>query len=582
MQRITNFSSISPVIMGIPIHKLKKFRVLFKAWQGKKTFDMFKLIDDCKDDNNLHIIFTDNYIIQGKQLVSRIHEYKTIQNIPISLNCKAERPNGKTNGKSNMQECGAKHYLDVKNIIEATNRNIVIAPTNTTKTLSLSENLNSLIRARNESDFPNFDGVYIWIDEIDKNVKFFKNEINQINSMEVVKNIYGLTATGLETLFYVFEEDVINLVKPSELLEEYEGFKNHDINIIENDEDSQYDDYDCQYFDTILKHTSGTIIQPGSKVFAPSLPYIENHENLKNLALQLGFDYVVVINGKNKAAFSQNCDDCWIEDSESVIPIPLDEKNKSLDAALASMAASLDWDNKAVLITGHFCVTRGITIQYRPREESPGLPQFLFTHAIVPLCKKIKKTTSEKSKIDQYRLWNDFSQLAARANGSYGDIRTKPLKFYTNEHGKSVLLGLENINNTIGYNKETITKYEFHQMLDENIQISSKQGNNKICIHDTAFKSKEEVNMFLKEKKLGAIRSCFHEIDGYVITSRLISRKIMKPGNRLLKSEYVNKPKGLNISGETKKGQKYMVYPVYETIDSLPEDVLYYIHYLKD
>ena len=450
---------------SLPIHKLSKFGVLYKAWQGGKTFDMFEWLKNYTNDNNLHIIFTDNYIIQGSQLVSRIHGNKTIETIPIPLNCKATSPSLKNGG--NWSTCGAKNYLDVKNIIEETNRNIVIAPTNMTKTHRLSEHLRKLIRGRSSSDFPDFEGVFIWIDEIDKNVKFFKKEMALLNSMECTKLIYGMTATGMQNLFKEFDEEIINLFEPSELQKQYEGFKNHDIIVCENN-DTNDGEIDCQFFRTVLDQDS-SIVRPGSKIFAPSLPFIENHNALKELALSVGIDYVVVINGKNKAAFNQDAEN-WVENLETVIPIQLEETGGILDAAMSKMAKQLDWDNKSVLITGHFCVTRGITIQYKPRvEEFPDLDPFLFTHAIVPLTKKIKNTQSEKSQIAQQKFWDDFSQMAARANGNYGDLRTTPMKFYTNEDGKKILLGLEKINNTLAYERKTICKSEFHEMLEENM-----------------------------------------------------------------------------------------------------------------
>jgi hypothetical protein len=46
--------------------------------------------------------------------------------------------------------------------------------------------------------------------------------------------------------------------------------------------------------------------------------------------------------------------------------------------------------------------------------------------------------------------------------------------------------------------------------------------------------------------------------------------------------EFFNKIKlGMNISAKEDSGQQYMVYPVYPTMESGPDDFKYYVRYLK-
>jgi hypothetical protein len=51
--------------------------------------------------------------------------------------------------------------------------------------------------------------------------------------------------------------------------------------------------------------------------------------------------------------------------------------------------------------------------------------------------------------------------------------------------------------------------------------------------------------------------------------------------NRLTKEFYNNIKLGMNISANKDSGQPYMVYPVYETMESNASDFKYYVRYLR-
>ena len=501
---------------SIPIHKLTKFSVIYKPWQSGKTFEMFEIVNEVKDPSYLHVIFTDNYIIQGDQLNYRFYNEERFQNMtPVLLNSKV--PSTPRSRNAELQTCGARTYLDVQQIMSNTNRNVVITPTNLTKTRNVSAYLSDIVAVRRalERSTP-FDKVFVWIDEIDKNVKFFKTEMLKLNSMSIVDKIYGLTATGLEQLFAAFGEAQINLSHPSPVLAEYVGFHKHDFHITELTK-TDTDSPDCEYLTEVVK-SNPVITRPGSKVFAPALPNITNHEQLRDTAFDLGFDVVVVINGRQKAAAGQDVA-AWVESRTSVLPLPLDETQGVLDAAIAKMAHEHDWESKSVLVTGHYCITRGITIQYGPRDEFP-YPSFLFTHAIVPLLTSVRKARSDKSRLAQLKDWADFSQMAARVNGNYGGIRAAPVKYYTNHHGQQIMLGLENINMKIAFEYPQISWDKYCDIVENEIVQKVQSSTNtkqKQEIKYRIFKTADEARQF--NKKLG--HRCYIRKpgpDGFIIT----------------------------------------------------------------
>ena len=102
--------------------------------------------------------------------------------------------------------------------------------------------------------------------------------------------------------------------------------------------------------------------------------------------------------------------------------------------------------------------------------------------------------------------------------------------------------------------------------------------------HATPFKTIVEVKDFLKETLNKSVNpTAFHEIDGYVLSTRLNSyynknKEELVAEDRLTIDKYNNISLGLNLS-KTGNGQNYMVYPVYPNITS--NELSYYVRYLK-
>jgi len=141
------------------------------------------------------------------------------------------------------------------------------------------------------------------------------------------------------------------------------------------------------------------------------------------------------------------------------------------------------------------------------------------------------------------------------------------------------------------------TPYNSRQIrVDENLNISVRSSfhgdsqrifTHPVICHLEFFRTINEVNMFLSEK-LGKninIRP-FRIIDQYQLSSRLTTfyggRHVseLTKDDRLTYEKYSSIGERTNLSS-TGVGQQYMVYPVYDNLESSPLEVKYYIRYLN-
>jgi hypothetical protein len=119
---------------------------------------------------------------------------------------------------------------------------------------------------------------------------------------------------------------------------------------------------------------------------------------------------------------------------------------------------------------------------------------------------------------------------------------------------------------------------------DTNISITNGKNNER-----DYFNSVDEIGEFLRSKGFSNIRDV-NEYDkgpnGYVFPRR--NPEHNSEDKRLIRSVYeekfVKNGGGSNINRKWKTGglgQPYMIWPVYENMDTPPEEVKYYLHYLK-
>jgi len=110
---------------------------------------------------------------------------------------------------------------------------------------------------------------------------------------------------------------------------------------------------------------------------------------------------------------------------------------------------------------------------------------------------------------------------------------------------------------------------------------------NRITLHPETFTTLDTVKEFLKKVlKRNVLIQPFHTIQGYQLTTRIKTyygkdKDALVAEDRLTEEKFKRDDfnKKVNISS-TDKGQKYMIFPVYPTMVSLPNEVKYYVSYL--
>jgi hypothetical protein len=104
---------------------------------------------------------------------------------------------------------------------------------------------------------------------------------------------------------------------------------------------------------------------------------------------------------------------------------------------------------------------------------------------------------------------------------------------------------------------------------------------------NNGFQTLTELKEFLKRSLNRTVRlHDFHDVVGYKFSSRLTNyygkiKDQLTVEDRLTYSDYKVSMAGTNVASEGKKGQHYMVYPVYPNKESGPNTVRYYYSILK-
>jgi len=156
-----------------------------------------------------------------------------------------------------------------------------------------------------------------------------------------------------------------------------------------------------------------------------------------------------------------------------------------------------------------------------------------------------------------YEKLNNYS--SHDINVIQGKVRTqKTLNHHSN------ILGIEPVKTA---NKEM---YEFPEWTEQN-----------------GFASISDIKAFLKEKLKKNVKvNEFYDIEGFKLSTRLTNYYNKTKGqltcnDRLIYADYKKTMAGTNIAAFDKKGQNYMIYPVYANMESPRELVRYYYSILK-
>jgi hypothetical protein len=433
---------------------MTKLRLLVKPTQSGKSFIMLKKISKIlkKNKDTVHIIFCDNQLIQTEQINNRVNNDDKLKDISLIFS-----------SKSKIKYSELSHFIIDKKI------KIIITCSNKKRVDDIDNllNVDSLINKK----------IFIWIDEIDKNIKLFENNINlEWNNITIVKKIHLITATP---------SDIENKIK----------FKNVNLDKTYNEEDyhslndSKFiivDNYENEietYIENIMKQHSN-LIDKGQVWFIPGELNISSHEKIKDILISLEFT-VIIINSNGKQIYT--------DDKEYELPDDDDE----LANSLGNYYKKYKLHEKKVAITGNICISRGITINSE---------NMLISHAIFPT-----KINNESTSY----------QLAGRICGNIKKFKNyKKPTIFCSSHFRDTIIKMENIakkfaknttNNTTDYttdeyiidedstDEETTVKNTAKNTTDETVKNTAKKTANKTANKTTKKTAKKTTNNTAKK-----------------------------------------------------------------------------------
>ena len=316
-----------------------------KPEQSGKTFLMLRFMADMMKYYDktgfeiINIIFTDNSLLQAKQMTKRVGDF--LIDIEGRTYCEFS---SKSNTRTKESVCGAIIMHQLREII---------CCTNSTRIEDIISLIDSLRKPPNRFKFN------VFLDEADKFIRYvemFREKYNDDREYtETDINFICLTATP-DPLFKKYRHiNVLGIENTTS--EHYRGYDECIIKIVDCTSSSNRA---IVFVQEVLKREDiRRDIIPGKIFYIPADPKIVSHEDVCSLLVE---DYnfaVFVVNGNGiRLSFpGQNI---------------LDSKNDELSIQISKMCEQYKIRERfPIAITGNICISRGISIMMKPSEEYP-------------------------------------------------------------------------------------------------------------------------------------------------------------------------------------------------------------------
>jgi len=514
------------------------FQLICKPEQSGKTFIMIqKIIKDLTEPipgkEIVNFILCDNNLLLTKQTSVRVEndlkEYINDGQTYIELSS-----HERTEYHDTASVFQAILVKRVKNVICCTNGKRM-------------DDIYHLINDINTNPFT--DGKFhfnVWLDEADKFIKFIDNTLRPIVDRHINVNVKLITATP-QSLFQKYQYiDVLPIENTTSEL--YHGWEDNHIRRIEKEGSV------VEFAEHVLSVVSPGEVKPGTKWFIPGVSKKRSHEAIKNICITKGMA-VICVNGNGIVITLPQTREVFIY-----------KKDDEFNNKIIKLYQKHNLDRFPVVITGYICIGRGITINSN---------EFMLDYAI----------------LSHYSDKNEASQLAGRMKGNMKGFANykKPIVFTTEEFNDIAIEWEKKSKNLaeLAFQKEqngestVIDKTEFKTCDKPYVYI----------IHPILFATFEKAKEFLvtKEREMNCKvrstkKSVIHICEGYYINS-----KLLKPGQTiddLTKDDRITIDKAKSITASrsissTDKGSRYLILPVYDNDNSLPDKVKYEVRYIK-
>lgn len=498
---------------------------IIKPEQSGKTFAMIQLIAACRMAVNF--IFCDNSHLLTTQTTTRVGNEITTNTIEFSS--RKKKSDFDKVAKSDMEVVGYIMGADkIKNVICCTNGKRIKDITNILRILPPDTKIN------------------LWLDEADKFLPKPTDTFIQLTKDYSNVRCYFMTATPKKIIHKYPEIPTLPLENTT--LPNYHGWFDNKIVLVENEERGGTIGYIFQIIDSLEN-----ISLENTKWFIPADSAIKTHYRVaKGLALR-GFA-VFVLNGKGISLYKLNNGEMWNITNE---------KNDEAHILIDKYITKYKVGNMPVAITGNLCVGRGLSFMTK---------KFIFTHGILSACAN-KDTASQQS------------------GRTKGNIKLypnyEPPTIYTTRAFDKVAREQEKLSREVAklaYKQDPTTP----SVVSENDVLNiNRRYPIKIKCVDPDFdigeylKDTMKLPFNIQTQHLGGVIK-----DGYMYPKRSFAghnRKV-EGDTRLTKDIYERKFSSARSCGSSinqtgsGSGQSFMIYPVYDTLDSDKDDFKYYIH----
>lgn len=346
-----------------------KFLLMVLVTQYGKTFQCIKIIEgELKKDKeqinkNIHIVFTMNTIGNNAQFTTRVEQLCN-SNVGVSKQdiCVVS-----------SQDCSSeyRHFKKIDDLWMTMSTfdvrkqyipKVIVMCSNYVRwndSYRIAEDLNIKVH----QDKLNISGVSLYYDEIDmymdKKDKF-RNRIEDMCKLDIVKNVYGLTATpkgvwSPSDYWKHVQIAFIDHVNPHE----YIGVKDMKFETNELDEYNR----DSKLLDKVkyVLEKNPHILEDGTRVFIPASNKTVTHDAIMELVFRKNpYAVVIRINGLRKSlTYKTNPENLDSEILEEHLDI---STNQELSELMFKKIKALNLETRPVVITGYNCVSAGQTL----------------------------------------------------------------------------------------------------------------------------------------------------------------------------------------------------------------------------
>ena len=539
--------------MSSRIQGWEKCTLLTKPEQSGKTFLMLqKIVEDFSEEpredgkKNVNFILCDNNLLLVLQTSERLNcdkelrQFKNSETGEIYVEFSSSK-------RTNTNTSDSVFRLITTGVIQN-----IICCSNGRRCEDIFKIMNDINKVSYMKDRFHFN---IWFDEADKFINLIDDYM--LRAIENFDNLsfYPITATPEKIIKFFREINIWPIENPT--LDNYHGWNDNNITLYDDNITSKND----LFVELVLKSNTCEI-KPNTRWFIPASNSKKSHLAIKDICRKFGFA-TMIINGDGIIVY--------LPDGRIIEC----EKNEMPDTLIPKIYNEYKLYQYPFAITGYQCISRGISISSN---------EFMLSHSIMPL-KMYNK--SELSQIAGRMKGNQKGWSNYKVPKVYCSIKFNKLAKQLEEKTiKLAKIAFEEDWETVTLEKFKMVEksyYYYHHPIPFNTYLDALKYLSTQEEHLTEHTDKQVINVSKMNKK----PHCHKTPNGYWLTSKIHKKKhILENKNDIEKSRLTiaslnEMALGSNLSSPDSSNASYIIYPVYDNMDTPPENVKYYVRHTK-